>query len=185
MEINSSKTEGMWIGSLKRKDEKPFGIKWPSEPIKALGTFFTYDQSLLYEKNFQEKVDSIKKLTNIWSSRGLSIFGKVTIIKSLLILKLVFISSVLSPPSKIIKQVNSIIFSFLWNGKDKVTRLSSINSYEDGGGIKMTDIESLVKAVRLAWLKRVFSDNEVRGNFTCFISYVVLVVFYFLNAIMQ
>ena len=118
-----------------------FGIRWPSEPIKALGTFFTYDQSLLYEKNFKEKVDSIKKLTNIWSSRGLSIYGKVTIIKSLLIPKLVFISSVLSPPSKIIKQVNSMIFSFLWNGKDKVTRLSSINSYEDGG-IKMTDIEA-------------------------------------------
>ena len=70
LEINSSKTEGMWIGSLKRKDEKPFGIKWPSEPIKALGTFFTYDQSLLYGKNFQEKVDSKKKLTNIWSSGG-------------------------------------------------------------------------------------------------------------------
>ena len=52
LEINSSKTEGMWIASLKRKDEKPFGIEWPSEPIKALGTFFTYDQSLLYEKNF-------------------------------------------------------------------------------------------------------------------------------------
>ena len=39
LEINSSKTEGMWSGSLKRKDEKPFGIKWPREPIKALGTF--------------------------------------------------------------------------------------------------------------------------------------------------
>ena len=103
LEINSSKTEGMWIGSLKRKDEKPFSIKWPSEPIKALGTFFTYDLSLLYEKNFQEKVDSIKQLTNMWSTRGLSIYGKVTIIKSLLNPKLVFISSVLSPPNKIIK----------------------------------------------------------------------------------
>ena len=49
LEIYSSKTGGMWIGSLKSKDEKPFGIKWPSEPIKALGTFLTYDQSLLYE----------------------------------------------------------------------------------------------------------------------------------------
>ena len=62
-----------------------------------------------------------------------------------------------------LKQVNSLIFSFLWNGKDKVTRLSSINSYEDGG-IKMTDIESLDKAVRLAWLKRIFSDNESTWN---------------------
>ena len=164
LEINSSKTEGMWIGSPKRKDEKPFGIKWSSEPIKASGTFFTYDQSLLYDKNFQEKVDSIKKLTNKWSSRGLSIYGKVTTIKSLLIPKLVFISSVFSPPSKIIKQVNSMIFSFLWNGEDNVTRLSSINSPEDGG-IKMTDIESLDKAVRLAWLKSIFSDNESTWKF--------------------
>ena len=55
LEINSSKTEGMWIGSLKRKDEKPFDLKWPSEPIKALGTFFTYDQSLLYEKKLSRE----------------------------------------------------------------------------------------------------------------------------------
>ena len=45
--INSSKTEGMWIGSQKNNDEKPLVINWPSEPIKALGVFFTYDQSLL------------------------------------------------------------------------------------------------------------------------------------------
>ena len=76
----------------------------------------------------------------------------------------VFMSSVLSPPSKIIKQVNSMIFSFLWNGEDNVTRLSSINSPEDGG-IKMTDIESLDKAVRLAWLKSIFSDNESTWKF--------------------
>ena len=72
---------------------------------------------------------------------------------------MVYISSVLSPPSKIIKQVNCIIYSFKWNGKDKVTRLSAINNFEDGG-IKMIDIESLVKALRLTWLKRVFIDNE-------------------------
>ena len=57
-----------------------------------------------------------------------------------------------------------MIFSFLWNGKEKVTRLYSINSYEEGG-IKMTDIESLVKVVRLAWLKRIFSDNESTWKF--------------------
>ena len=39
LEINSSKTEGMWIGSQKNNDEKPLCINWPSEPIKALGVF--------------------------------------------------------------------------------------------------------------------------------------------------
>ena len=49
--INLNKTEGMWIGSSRKNKAKPFGIKWPSEPIKALGIFNTYDQKLLLEKN--------------------------------------------------------------------------------------------------------------------------------------
>ena len=83
--INFTKTEGMWIGSSKNNKAKPFGIKWPSEP------FYTYDQKLLLEKNFIENVDKIKKLLNVWSSRGLSIYGKVTIIKSLVIPKFVYL----------------------------------------------------------------------------------------------
>ena len=52
-----------------------------------------------------------------------------------------------------------ILYTFLWKGKDKVTRLSAINNFE-GGGIKMIDIDSMVMALRLAWLKRIFNDNE-------------------------
>ena len=48
--INSSKTEGMWIGSSRGKTLKPFGIKWPEEPIKALGVYYSYDIKLLHEK---------------------------------------------------------------------------------------------------------------------------------------
>ena len=159
LEVNSSKTEGMWIGSLKKNEEKPLGINWPNEPIKALGVSFTYDQTLLYENNFREKLDNMKKLTNIWSSRGLSIYGKVTIIKSLLIPKLVYASSLLPTPASIIKQVNHIIYTLLWKGNDKVARLSAINDFE-GGRIKMIDIESMIKALRLAWLNRIFNNNE-------------------------
>lgn len=61
LKINCTKTEGMWIGSSKENKTKPFGIKWPTELIKALGVFFTYDQKLLKEKNLIERLDSIKK----------------------------------------------------------------------------------------------------------------------------
>ena len=45
--INYSKTEGMWIGSCRNNNSKPFGIKWPREPIKALGVYYSYDPALL------------------------------------------------------------------------------------------------------------------------------------------
>ena len=37
---------------------------------------------------------------------------------------------------------------------DKTTRLSVINEYEKGG-LKMIDLEAMIKSLRLAWLKRI------------------------------
>ena len=53
----------MWIGSTKENKAKPLGIKWPNEPIKALGVCYTYDVKLLREKNFIERLDSVKRLS--------------------------------------------------------------------------------------------------------------------------
>jgi len=37
--------------------------------------------------------------------------------------------------------------------------LSAINDYEKGG-LKMIDLERMVKSLRLAWLKKIFSEND-------------------------
>ena len=58
--INSFKTEGMWIGSSRRKTFKPLGIKWPDEPIKELGFYYSFDIKLPHKKNI-EGLHSIKK----------------------------------------------------------------------------------------------------------------------------
>ena len=61
LKINCTKTEAMWIGSSRNNNSKPFGLKWPSEPIKALGVFYTYNQWLLLEKNFIERLRQYQK----------------------------------------------------------------------------------------------------------------------------
>ena len=43
LEVNTTKTEGMWLGLWKSNTEAPFGFRWPRDPIKALGIFFSYD----------------------------------------------------------------------------------------------------------------------------------------------
>ena len=39
---------------------------------------------------------------------------------------------------------------------DKVTAINNL----ENSGIGMIDLESMIKALRLAWLKRIFSNNE-------------------------
>ena len=131
--INCTKTEGMWIGSLRNNKTKPLGLKWPDEPFKALGVYYSYDEKLLREKNFIENLNKIKKLINIWASRGLSLYGKVTIIKALVIPKMVYLFSLIPTPEVVVTELNRILYKFLWKGTDKVTRLSTINDYENGG----------------------------------------------------
>ena len=162
LRINASKTEGMWAGFLRYlryNVSKSFCIKWSGEPIKALGVCYSYDTKLLHENNFIERLDSVKKLVNIWFSRGLSVYGRVTVIKSLIIPKFVYILSLLPAPKEIIQELNRILFKFLWKGTDKVSRLSTIDEYENGG-LKMIDLESMIKSLRLAWLKRIFGEND-------------------------
>ena len=68
-------------------------------------------------------------------------------------------SSLLTIPQGVIQELNRLIFKFLWKGVDKVTRLSAINDYKKSG-LKMIDLETMIKSLRLAWLRRIFSKND-------------------------
>ena len=59
----------------------------------------------------------IKKLAENWSWRKLMIFGKVTIIKSLLTSQLVYILIPLWTCSEAMKETNELLYKFLWDGK--------------------------------------------------------------------
>ena len=66
--------------------------------------------------------------------------------------------------------IDYLIYNFLWKGKDKVTRKSAINDHERGG-IKMVDIKSMIKSLRLTWLKRLFGDNS--GGWKNYLEYLL------------
>ena len=109
-------------------------------------------------KEFLDKLKGIKSQIRLWSWRGLSLFGKVTIIKSLLLPKVLYISSILPSPLEFIKALQSIIYNFLWKGPDKIARTAVINDVEFGG-LKVTDFTTSIMSLRLSWIGRFLSDN--------------------------
>ena len=59
-----------------------------------------------------------------------------------------------------IKQLNTIIYNFLWNGPDKIARLAVVNDIKFGG-LRLTDIETSIISLRLAWLARIYSPGRI------------------------
>ena len=78
---------------------------------------------------------------------------------------------VICTPSKIIKELNNLLFQFLWNGKDKVIRYSTYAPY-DQGGLRMVDYETMVKALRLSWLKRITNEDS-SGFWKSYLDYLL------------
>ena len=57
------------------------------------------------------------------------------------------------------KELETLFFSFIWGGKgDKIARKIIINDKENGG-LKMTDIRSFAKALKISWIKEVWNVN--------------------------
>ena len=93
-------------------------------------------------------------MLNIWSSRHLTILGRIAIVKNLALAKLVYSCSVLNVPAEFVKQVNSSIFSFIWNFKpDKIKRKTLIGPICNGG-LNIVIFSDVVTSLMTAWVNR-------------------------------
>ena len=66
--------------------------------------------------------------------------------------------SILEIPDYVIKEVNTLIFSFLWNKRDRIKR-NTLIAIKKNGGLQMIDLESKNKALKAAWVCRIIKNK--------------------------
>ena len=117
LRLNPTKTKALWLGPWRDIQDEPFKFRWPKDPIRALGIFISYHQKQNERKNFKAKIDKLSTILDLWQSRSLTLFGRSLISKSLGISQLVYSISILDTPPECIKDINSLIFRFIWKKK--------------------------------------------------------------------
>ena len=127
--------------------------------IKILGVYFGYDDKQRDVLNFRNTLKSLKKASNFWKWRGLSLLGRIKITKTYAISKLMFRASVLPISKDLIKEADSLFYYFIWNGKDKVKRNVMISEVEKSG-LNMLDIDSMVRTRRVICIKKYLEDYK-------------------------
>ena len=106
LKINSTKSEAIWLGKYRNNCSKLHDLKWPQDTIVALGTAFSHGAYKCEIKNFHEKATKMQPMFNLWSQRDLSLYGKITIAKTLGLSKMIFSSACLPTPSHIISSID-------------------------------------------------------------------------------
>jgi hypothetical protein len=113
------------------------GMKMTLDKIKVLGVTLPTNGKIedLVKLNFEKKKQKIKDIVHSWSKRSLTLFGKVTIIKSLIIPQITYLLSILpNPEISYFKEIDKVIFSFLWDNKPpKLSRTMVLRKIAFGG----------------------------------------------------
>ena len=140
------------MGKWKNSKNSPLQLKWLHNPVKILGIHVSYDEKGNNQHNFNLKLQKLQTNLDLWSARDHTLFGRVLIIKSLALSHLVYSASNLNVPQEIMPMIKTKLFKFLWkNKKDKIKR-EGLYQDRDKGGIRMIDMETMIKALRLAWI---------------------------------
>ena len=99
-------------------------------------------------------ISKIQDCLKCWEGRGLTVAGRIQIVKTLSISKTFYISTMRNPPTHFLNLLNSIQKDFIWNkSQAKIKHCSIIADYKDGG-YKDADISSKLSAMKMSWIKR-------------------------------
>jgi hypothetical protein len=161
LKINASKTQCVMIGDVPGDNFElcpELGLKW-SQNFKLLGVDF--DAGLLdMHKNFDKAIKKIEQVMHNWRYRFLTVYGKITIAKSLLMSKIAHLHLVLPNLTKAkLEEIEEKILTFIWKtkdnaeGKDRVAR-QVCKLPEIRGGMNFPNIRLSMSSLKLSWLRR-------------------------------
>ena len=133
LKLNLHKCEAFQLGVKDNSiNGNSFGIKWV-EQFRCLGIHLG-NENIQLQKNFIEKVNAIETLLETWKKRDLTFFGKIHLLKTYALSKLILPISQLEIPHHILKKIESMFFKFLWGkASEKVSRTKLCYDIECGG----------------------------------------------------
>ena len=117
-----------------------------------MGVHFTYDLRAKQKLNVDELIISIQQKLRTWRWRDLTIIGRIQIVKTFIVPIFLHRASLISVNKEFVKDVNKIIFDFIWKGKDKVKRSAD-------GGLKSPHLESIIETQRVLCCRKLASNQ--------------------------
>ena len=168
--MNDSKTRAVWIGSKKFSGETfnhMLKLDWMQNDFTNLGIKFSCSIDTIAEINFREKINEIEKEMKHWSKRILTPFGRITVLKAIIISKLNHLFIALpNPDATKIDKLNKAFYHFIWQSKaDKVKCGILVQGYNKGGQ-KMIELNEFIIALKASWIRRlVANDSKYKSLF--------------------
>ena len=160
--VNKSKTYGLYVGQWKNKLPEFKEIQWTRDNVKTLGIHHGYniDENAVW----LEKINKMKNCIKIWKSRDLTLTGKVLVIKTLLLSQIGFLTESLVIPEKNVKEIESLLWSFLWNNKQPLVSRNTMYLSKELGGVNMPNLRNILISKQIKAVYNILKSSDATWN---------------------
>ena len=156
--VNKAKTQVMNIGPNYYDNVGIDDLCELAKTVYILGIHLGRTKEIIINMNYTPILEHIRHLLNMWSQRNLSIFGKIEVIKTLAVSKLVYVLSLLPSPCKeYLIDIERTLLQFVWKNKPAKIRKSVLKTQNDMGGAGMVDICIKDMSLKLGWLTKLIT----------------------------
>ena len=103
----------------------------------------------------------------MWIKRLITPLGRVAVLKSLVLSKLIHLWIMLpNPPDEYINSLQKLCYEFVWNKKpDKINRKTVHKSVQEGG-LGLPHPKTFISGLKLKWIRKFINTNQKWTNIT-------------------
>ena len=163
LKVNKEKTKVVKLGGWRDNGVilcPDLNLDWTQE-FTSLGIKYNINNfNKIADIDIEIKIEEIKKLIGLWNARNLTPYGKIIIIKSLLISKITHILlSLPSPTNELLNKLEKIFKNFLRGQKPPKFRKEIMETLPAQGGLKLTNLGMFDIALKVSWMKRLINQD--------------------------
>ena len=144
--INKDKTEALWVGNWKNRQDKPLDLKWTNKNVKFLGIRIgnkvgANGTKTLSDLNFAEHIETIKNKINFWKGKGIAITTRVKVLNIFILSRLWYRTKIWDISKETLAILNRMIRDFVWGDKQGARVRQEVLQLEyEKGGLQLVDI---------------------------------------------
>lgn len=131
--------------------------------ITICGKTFANNAEVETQNNIISKIKKLENSINSWNKRNLTIEGRILVLKTFGISQTLYTMQNTTYGEEHLKNIEKIIFKFIWKGKDRIKRSIMVKDYHLGG-LKAPNIHKIDQCCKLKQVIRSARSNHPIRN---------------------
>ncbi len=169
--LNVTKSHGLLVGAWKSRTNMPVTLNWSNISITFLGCRLGNDNKV----DWASLISRFQGQLALWKQRQLSFRGRALVSNMLGLSIFCYQATIFDMPRVVIKEINKILFPFVWGKKREWMARTSVTQSLCLGGLGVVDVARKVSSLRAVWFRRCLTIDP--HLLTVFLEYYVDAIF--------